>query len=175
MLEVCIKAVLNFAPDEQALGSGPFIKVPFTPRLTPDEQALGSGPFLKVYRRLEALSVDDDEAEVRTPGNKSGGVGMGGDRARGYIFSRRGGGGRWKGKSHLCIGARVEGGPRGWCNLGQAAIHLGGRWPGPFFFFKLPPSAQSPPPPLSRLCRSAVSSSTCSARRSLLTWGWSTS
>lgn len=28
------------------------------------EQALGSGPFLKVYRRLESLNVDDDEAEV---------------------------------------------------------------------------------------------------------------
>jgi len=28
------------------------------------ERALGSGPFLKVYRRLESLCVDDDEAEV---------------------------------------------------------------------------------------------------------------
>ena len=28
------------------------------------EQALGSGPFLKVYRRLESLNVDDDEEAV---------------------------------------------------------------------------------------------------------------
>lgn len=28
------------------------------------EQRLGTGAFLKVYRRLESLSLDDDEAEV---------------------------------------------------------------------------------------------------------------